>query len=122
MIAEIGLLTTYLTIGLTPIVYNYLMAKKMLKRHKETHELVWKHIEEDRKRRKEVHAPILTAEKYKDGRKTVTLRVPCYVTMLHEGDKLQILQLTLNHEHSLTPEGQDVTFMLSENKAIEKRL
>lgn len=121
MIAEIGLLTTYLTIGLTPIVYNYLMVKKVLSKHKETHDLIWRHIEEDKKHHKEVHVLTHTGED-KGGRKAVTLRVPCYVTMLRDGDKLKILQLTLNHDHLFNQEGLDEKLTLNEDKAARKEL
>ncbi|MEM2211893.1 MAG: hypothetical protein QXQ28_02300 [Candidatus Nezhaarchaeales archaeon] len=118
MMAEIGLLTTYLTIGLTPILYNYLMVKKVLKRHKETHDLLCRHMEEDKKHHKEVH--VLTP--ISEGRRTVTLRVPCYVTMLHDEDGLKILQLTLNHDHLFNQWELGRNLSLSEDKAVRSGL
>lgn len=46
MIEEATLLGIYITLALCPIIYNYIIARKLIRKHHEARRLVMKHVED----------------------------------------------------------------------------
>ncbi|RLF12331.1 MAG: hypothetical protein DRJ98_01040 [Thermoprotei archaeon] len=91
MIEEAGLIATYVTMGLTPIIYNMLTARKALKK---------KNLEEkELNKDKEEEQPInLNGEEAVKG---FTLTVPCSITLIHSNDYGQAIHLSVKSIHPL---------------------
>ncbi len=72
MIEEAGLIVTYVTMGLTPIIYNLFAAKRALKKRAAS--------------RGEEEEVKVGEEVLREEVRSFTLTVPCSVTLLHAPD------------------------------------
>lgn len=81
MLEELGLIATYVTMGLTPIIYNVASAKKALKKVKK--------VDESKVEKEFVK---IDGEKGSD---SFTITIPCSITLLHSSSYGQAVHLTV---------------------------
>jgi len=94
LIVEAGLIVTYVTMGIAPVIYNIIAAKRALK----------KRMDEDHGQGEGEDSSVELQEE--DG--GFTLTVPCTVTSLHTSDgdgRVVRLNIKLNHVKRVLRQG-----------------
>jgi len=88
LIEEASLIATYVTMGLTPIVYNILTARRALKKRKKGE--VREEVNEEPARNHEEVSP-----------KDFTLTIPCSITFTHSDTYGHAVHLSIRSIHPL---------------------